>query len=145
MVLPLCVFGGLGYDQLAGRRPEIVAPLLLLTAALLVYALGYAIASPLLPTRLRPRQIEAARITQLVQAAPGPIYRSGDAALNVLPYVPGRILDAPPDALAAISGPAWLVVPTDQAEALLAQRPDKLHVVMPIGAKEQWRLLRLDQ
>ena len=88
MVLPLCVFGGLAYDMLAARRPEIVAPLLLITAALLVYALGYAIASPLLPMRFRPTQIEAARITQLVQAAPDPIYRTGDTALNVLPYVP---------------------------------------------------------
>ena len=37
---------------------------------MLIYALGYAIASPLLPMRFRPTQIEAARITQLVQAAP---------------------------------------------------------------------------
>jgi hypothetical protein len=145
MILPLCVFGGLGYDLLGARRPEIVAPILGLTAGLLAYALVYAFASPFLPRLYRQEQMQATRMTALVQAAPAPIYRSGDAALNVLPYVPGRILDAPPDALAAISGPAWLVVPTDQAEALLAQRPDKLHVVMPIGAKEQWRLLRLDQ
>ncbi len=144
MVLPLCVFGGLAYDMLAGRRPEIVAPLLLITAALLVYALGYAIASPLLPTRFRPTQIEAARITQLVQAAPGPIYRTGDTALNVLPYVPGRIRNATLDELASVPGPAWMVLPADEAVALLARRPDKLHAVTPLGDAQQWRLLRLD-
>ena len=144
MVLPLCVFGGLAYDMLAARRPEIVAPLLLVTAALLVYALGYAIASPLLPMRFRPTQIEAARITQLVQAAPGPIYRTGDTALNVLPYVPGRIRNATLDQLGTVPGPAWMVLPADEAAALLARRPEKLHAVMPLGEAQQWRLLRLD-
>ncbi len=144
MVLPLCVFGGLAYDMLAARRPQIVAPLLLLTAGLLTYALGYAVASPLLPMRFRSTQIEAARITQLVQPAPGPIYRTGDTALNVLPYVPGRIRNATLDELATISGPAWMVLPIDEATALLARRPDKLHAVMPLGEAQQWRLLRLD-
>ena len=111
---------------------------------MLVYALGYAIASPLLPTRFRPTQIEAARITQLVQAAPGPIYRTGDTALNVLPYVPGRIRNATLDELASVPGPAWMVLPADEAVALLARRPDKLHAVTPLGEAQQWRLLRLD-
>jgi 4-amino-4-deoxy-L-arabinose transferase-like glycosyltransferase len=144
MVPALCVFGGLAYDALAARRPEIVAPLLLLTAGLLVYALGYSVASPFLPARFRPTQIEAARITELVQAAPGPIYRTGDTALNVLPYVPGRIHNATLDGLGAVPGPAWMVLPADEAEALLARRPDKLHAVMPVGEAQQWRLLRLD-
>jgi 4-amino-4-deoxy-L-arabinose transferase-like glycosyltransferase len=144
MVLPLCVFGGLGYDALAPRRPEIVAPLLLLTAGLLVYALGYSVASPLLPMRFRPTQIEAARIAGLVQAAPGPIYRTGDTALNVLPYVPGRILNASLNQLGTLPGPAWMVLPAGEAEALLARRPDKLHAVMAFGEAQQWRLLRLD-
>jgi hypothetical protein len=144
MVPALCVFGGLAYDMLAARRPQIVAPLLLLTAGLLIYALGYAVASPLLPMRFRPTQIEAARITQLVQAAPGPIYRTGDTALNLLPYVPGRILNATLEQLGTVPGPAWMVLPADEAAALLARRPDKLHAVMPLGEVQQWRLLRLD-
>ena len=144
MVPALCVFGGLAYDMLAARRPQIAAPLLLLTAGLLIYALGYAVASPLLPMRFRPTQIEAAQITRLVQAAPGPIYRSGDTALNVLPYVPGRILNATLDELGTVVGPAWMVLPADEADALLARRPDKLHAVMPLGEAQQWRLLRLD-
>ena len=40
MVLPLCVFGGLAYDLLGALRPDIVAPILLLTACLLIYALA---------------------------------------------------------------------------------------------------------
>jgi 4-amino-4-deoxy-L-arabinose transferase-like glycosyltransferase len=145
MLPPLCVFGGLGYDLLAARRPEIVAPVLLLTATLLVYALVLSLLSPFLPLQYRQAAIDAARITALVQNALAPIYRTGDTALNVLPYVPGRILNAEPDELAALKGPAWMILPIDQADALLAPRPDKLRVVMPVGDAEQWRLLRLDQ
>jgi 4-amino-4-deoxy-L-arabinose transferase-like glycosyltransferase len=145
MVLPLCVFGGLGYDLLGARRPQIIAPLLLLTAGLLAYALIYAAASPLLPARYAQARIDADRVTAAVQAAPGTIYRTGDAALNVLPYVPGRIRIATPEELAVLPGPAWMVVPTDEADALVAKRPDTLHIVLPLGEDRQWRLLRLDQ
>jgi 4-amino-4-deoxy-L-arabinose transferase-like glycosyltransferase len=149
IVLPLAVFGGLGYDLLSTRRPQIVAPVMLLTAALLAYALLYAAASPFLPLRYRQATIDAARITALVQTAPGPIYRTGDTALNVLPYVPAKILEATPEELAAVAGPAWMVLPIDQADTLLARRQDKLQdklrVVMPVGDAEQWRLLRLDR
>jgi 4-amino-4-deoxy-L-arabinose transferase-like glycosyltransferase len=145
MILPLCVLGGLGYDLLGARRPEVVAPILLMTAGLLLYALIYSALSPLLPLRYRQAQFDAARITASVQAAPAPIYRTDATALNVLPYVPGRILNASLDELAAFSGPAWMVLPIDQAEALVTRRPDKLHVLIPVGDAEQWRLLRLDR
>ena len=144
MVLPLCVFGGLGYDQLSARRPQIVAPLLVLTAVLLVYALGYSAASPLLPQQFRQAQVEGARVTALVHDAPAPIYWSGDVALNLLPYLPGRIRYVSPAEAATLPGPAWMIMATDQAEALLARRPGPLRVVMPLGETEQWRLLRLD-
>ena len=145
MVPPLCVFGGLGYDLLRARRPQIIAPLMLLTAGLLAYALIYAAASPFLPMLYRQARIDADRVTAAVQAAPATIYRTGDTALNVLPYVPGRILIATPEELAVLAGPAWMVVPTDEADALVAKRPDKLHIVLPLGEAEQWRLLRLDR
>jgi 4-amino-4-deoxy-L-arabinose transferase-like glycosyltransferase len=145
MVLPLAVFGGLGYDLLSTRRPQIVAPVMLLTAALLAYALVYAAAAPFLPLRYRQATLDAARIVAQVQAAPGPIYRTGDTGLNVLPYVPGKILEATPDELAAVTGPAWLLLPNDEAAALLSRRPEKLHAIMPVGDVEQWRLLRLDR
>ena len=70
---------------------------------------------------------------------------TGATALNVLPYVPGRILNATPDELAALSGPAWMVLPIDEAQALAARRPEQLHVIMPVGDAQQWRLLRLDK
>jgi 4-amino-4-deoxy-L-arabinose transferase-like glycosyltransferase len=145
MVPALCVFGGLGYDLLSARRPQIIAPPLLLTAGLLAYALIYAAASPFLPMLYAQSRLDADRVTAMVQAAPATIYRTGDTALNVLPYVPGRILIATPEELAALAGPAWLVLPTEEADALVAKRGGKLHVVFPLGEDEQWRLLRLDQ
>ena len=145
MVPALCVFGGLGYDLLSARRPQIIAPLLLMTAGLLAYALMYAAASPFLPMRYAQARLDADRVIALVQAAPATIYRTGDTALNVLPYVPGRILIATPEELALLAGPAWLVLPTEEADALVAKRGGKLHVVLLLGEDEQWRLLRLDQ
>jgi 4-amino-4-deoxy-L-arabinose transferase-like glycosyltransferase len=144
MVPALCVFGGLGYDLLSARRPQIIAPLLLLTAGFLAYALIYAAASPFLPMRYAQAGLDADRVTAQVQAAPATIYRTGDTALNVLPYVPGRILIATPEELALLAGPAWLVLPTEEADALAAKRGGKLHVVLLLGEDEQWRLLRLD-
>jgi hypothetical protein len=143
MVLPLSVFGGLGYGLFEARRPEIVAPILVLTAGLLIYALIYALVSPFLPLQYRQARIEAGELTAQVQAAPAPIYRIGDVALNTLPYVPGRIVIATEDEMAAAPAPAWMILPADQAEALLARRPG-LRVVRPLGDVGQWRLLRLD-
>jgi hypothetical protein len=37
-----------------------------------------------------------------------------------------------------------MVVTAPQAEALLAHRAEKLHLVMPLGDVQQWRVLRLD-
>jgi hypothetical protein len=145
LVLPLCVFGGLGYDQLGARRPEIAAPIVLLTAVLLLYALAYTAAAPLLPMRFRQAQIDGMRMTAAVQSAPAPIYWSGDVALNVLPYVPGQIHGVGFQQLATTPGPAWIVLSTGEADALQTERPDKLHIVMPLGEMEQWRLLRLDK
>ena len=146
MVPPLAVLGGLGYDALAARRPQIVAPIVVLTTGLLTYALVYSVvASPLLPERFRETQLEAARITAFVKAAPAPIYRTGDTALNVLPYVPGRIRNASFDELVTMPAPAWMVLPNAEAAALLSRRPGKLRVVMPLGEREEWRLLRLDE
>jgi 4-amino-4-deoxy-L-arabinose transferase-like glycosyltransferase len=146
MVLPLCVLGGLGYDTLGTRRPEIVAPILVLTAGLLVYALAYsAVAVPLMPSPFRHAWIDAARITEQAQAAPAPIYTMGATALNVLPYVPGKILSVTPGEMDLVPGPAWIVAPTEMVETLLSHRPDKLHVVTPLGEHDEWRLLRLDK
>ena len=144
MVLPLCVFGGLGYDLFAEKWPQIIAPIMVITAALLLYASVYALASPFLPLRYRQAWFDAEKITAAMQTAPAPLYRTGDTGLNVLPYVPGRILIATPDELASVEGPAWMLLPNDEAGALVARRPDKLRIVMPLGDVEQWRLLRLD-
>ena len=145
MVLPLCVFGGLGYDLLARRQPAIVAPVLVITAGLLLYALGYAAAAPFFPKQFRDAAVDGGRMTALVQAAPAPIYWSGDVGLNVFPYVPGTIRNVSLEDLAKMPGPAWIVVAIPDADALIAQRPDKLRAVIPLGNGEQWRLLRLER
>lgn len=141
MVPPLAVLGGLGYDALAARRPQIVAPILVLTAGLLTYALAYSVvASPLLPERFRETQLEAARVTAFVNAAPAPIYRIGDTALNVLPYVPGRIREASFEELVAMPASAWMVLSNAELAALAARR--KLCVEMSLGEHKEWRLAR---
>ena len=145
MVPALCVFGGLAYDQLSARRPEFMAPVLAVAAALLLYAFGYAVASPFFPMHFRHEKVQAEQVAVLVDAAPGTIYWSGDVALNILPYLPGQILYASLDELAAVPGPAWMIMTNDDANALLARRPGPLHVVMPLGEWDQWRLLRLDK
>jgi 4-amino-4-deoxy-L-arabinose transferase-like glycosyltransferase len=144
MVLPLCVFGGLGYDQLSVRRPQLVAPILVVTAVLLIYAMAYSLASPLLPQRFRQGAVEGAEVTTLIEAAPGPIYWSGDVALNLLPYLPRPIAYGSLEELAAVPGPAWMIMTTADAETLVARHPGKLHIVRPLGETQQWRLVRLD-
>jgi 4-amino-4-deoxy-L-arabinose transferase-like glycosyltransferase len=144
MVLPLCVLGALAYDSFNARRPEIVAPVLLLTAALFVYVLVYSVASPFFPARFRHTQVEAARLTELVQAQPAPIYTIGATALNVIPYVPSRSVFASLGELATVSAPAWMVLSLAEADALLAQRRGSLREMTPRGV-EEWRLLRLDK
>jgi 4-amino-4-deoxy-L-arabinose transferase-like glycosyltransferase len=144
MLLPLCVLGGLAYDALNARRPEVVAPVMLLTAGLLIYALGYSLASPFLPARFRHTQIEAARLSELVQAQPAPIYTIGATALNVLPYVPGRIVFVTSGALETVPAPAWMVLPLADADALLMRGRSNLREMTPDGVRD-WRLLRLDK
>lgn len=144
MLLPLCVFAALGYDYLSAWRPQVVAPILAMSIVFLAYALVHAAAAPFMPQHYRQTEIDAANMTKLVQANPAPIYRIGDTALNVLPYVPGQIRNGSLDQFAALPGPAWLVLGNDDADALLAQRPDKLHALMALGDAKQWQLLRLD-
>jgi hypothetical protein len=144
MVVPLCVFGSLGYDLLSQKRPEVVATTMVLTAVLLSYALIHALGSPLMPLRYQHARVDAQRIITIMQTNPGPIYKTGDTGLNILPYVPGKILIATPDELANVKGPGWMLLPNDQANALAARRPSSLHVVIAVGDAGQWRLLRFD-
>ncbi len=146
MVLPMCVFGGLAFDALSERRPFLVAPGLTVTLAILAYAFVYSVvAAPLMPKEFRSSLIDARRITKLVQAAPGPIYRTSAAGLNVLPLVPTRIYESNHQTLETVSGPAWFVVPIDEAASLMSKRGSALRVVIPFGEDEEWRLLRLDK
>ena len=146
LVLPLSVLGGLAYDELSERRPQVVAAGLIVTLAILSYAFVYSVvAAPLLPRQFRSAKIDAERITELVRASPAPIYRTGPVGLNVLPYVPGRIIGTNIRALRSISGPAWLAVTSNEADRLMKQRPGAFRAVISFGGDEDWRLLRLEK
>jgi len=145
MAPALAVFGGLAYDELSLRRPQIVAPLLLVTMALLLYALGYSLASPFFPQQFRQPQVEGAQVSALIHNAPGTIYVTSDAALNLLPYLPEPILYASLDQMITVPAPAWMIVTPEAATALLARRAGKLEVVRPLGEAQQWRLLHAGQ
>ncbi len=144
MVLPLCVFGGLGYDIASKQRPLATALNLVVTVVLIIYALVYSlVAAPLLPMNFRPTEIHAARVTAVIQAAPAPIYRIGFAGLSLFPYVPGRILSTTPSELETVQGPAWIVVTTGEAKDLMSRRPNGLRFVTPVG-EDDMQLLHLD-
>jgi hypothetical protein len=146
MILPLCVLGGLAFDALSVRRPEAIAPVLTVVLAILGYAFVYSVvASPLLPQKFRSAQLDATRITELVRAAPGPIYRTGATALNVLPYVPTRIIGTKIQALETVGGPAWFAVPIAEARTLMSKRGDALRETLAFGSDKEWLLLRLDK
>ena len=146
LILPMCVLGGLGYDALMKREPLAVVPGLLTMFGVLVYAFVYSdIAAPLMPRLFRAAQIDAARISEQVKAAPATIYRTGAAGLNVFPLVPGRVIETDIAEIKKISGPAWIAVTPDVAQALIAERPNALRVVLQFGQDDEWRLLRLEK
>lgn len=146
LILPMCVLGGLGYDALMAKRPLAAAPGLLVTLTILAYAFVYSvIAAPLLPRQFRSAQIDSARISDLVRAAPATIYRTGEVGLNVFTLVPGRIITTNMATLRTVSGPAWLALEPDEAAALLAERAGNLRLVTQFGQDDEWRLLRLEK
>jgi hypothetical protein len=145
MFLPMCVLGGLAYDAFAEKRREIVASVLILTFGILTYSLAYSILSPLLPKQFRSSRLDATLITKLVSGMPGPIYRIFPYALNVVPYIPARIHNANVNELETVSGPAWMIVSKDEAQALTAKRAGALRVVHQFGRSEEWQLLYLDR
>ena len=115
------------------RRPQLVAPILRrdggaarlcawLTRSLRRY-------SPALP----PGAVEGRRSTALVEAAPGPIYWSGDVALNLLPYLPRPIPYGSLEELGEVPGPAWMIMTTADAEALVARHPELASYRAAIG------------
>jgi 4-amino-4-deoxy-L-arabinose transferase-like glycosyltransferase len=145
-ILPMCVFGALGYDALAKQWPLWVAPGFLLTLGLLAYAFIYsAIAAPLMPREFRSAQIDAARITAQVATVPAPVIRADGVGLNELILVPGPIVTMNITSLMTVAGPAWIAVDSRQADSLIAARPNKLRAVMRFGRDDEWRLLRLDK
>ena len=77
-------------------------------------------------------------------SGPGPLYRSDAVGLNVMPYISGAILQASPEALAAVQGPAWFAVTPGEAASLMRGAPQNVHEVLSFGSDKEWRLLRKD-
>ena len=147
MVLPLCVFGGLGYDQLSVRRPQFVAPILVADRPGLLDLRAWATRSPrrCCPSNSARLKVEGAQVTALVEAAPGPIYWSGDVALNLLPYLPGHIQNASLEQLASGTGSSLDDHDHRRRRRLGgAASRQAAHRAGRSASAEQWRLLRLD-
>ncbi|MGH6663696.1 MAG: ArnT family glycosyltransferase [Pseudolabrys sp.] len=146
LILPLCVFGGLGYEALMSRQPLAAAAGLVVTVALLAYAFVYSdIAAPLLPRQFRAAQIDAKLIAERVAAAPAPVFFTRAVGLNVFPLVPGRMINTDLATLKTISGPAWIAVQPSEAQALMAEWSKTLRMVMPFGQDHEWQLLWLEK
>ncbi|WP_045836552.1 glycosyltransferase family 39 protein [Hyphomicrobium sp. 99] len=122
MVLPLCVLGGLAYDALAEKRAVLVASGICITMVFLGYAAVHSIFDGLITPAYTQSKISGAQIAELVRNAPAPIYRtSWDAGLNEFSYVPFRVTTIGPNAISTIAKPAWIMVPTKDAPAIIAQ------------------------
>lgn len=122
MVLPLCVLGGIAYDALSERRPELIAGSVSIVVGLLGYAAIHSIVSGPLEPAYNLSRVDGLKITGLVGNAPAPVYRTNwNAGLNELAYYPNRVTFIEPTAIATIARPAWIVVPTGTASALISQ------------------------
>jgi 4-amino-4-deoxy-L-arabinose transferase-like glycosyltransferase len=122
MLLPLCVLGGIAYDALSERWPVFIASVICIVMGSLGYATIYStIAAPLMPTSFRPTEIWGNQLTEFVRSAPAPVFRTELAGLNELPYTSLRVTDIDPTSISSLSRPAWIVVPAEEADAIIAK------------------------
>ncbi|CAA2143959.1 Undecaprenyl phosphate-alpha-4-amino-4-deoxy-L-arabinose arabinosyl transferase [Hyphomicrobium sp. ghe19] len=122
MVLPLCVLGGIAYDALSERRTVLVASGICITTVLLGYAAVHSVFDGLITPAYIHSKISGAQIVELVRNAPAPIYRTDPrAGLNEFSYVPSRVTTIRANTISTIAKPAWIVVPSTDAPAIIAQ------------------------
>ncbi|MFA5955808.1 ArnT family glycosyltransferase [Hyphomicrobium sp.] len=122
MVLPLCVLAGIAYDALPDGWAPLVASGIGIVVGLLGYAATHSAADVLLTPAYNHSKIAGAQIAKLVRSAPAPIYRTNSSSgLNELPYAPYRVSTITPAAISMIAKPAWIVVPTADAPAMIAR------------------------
>ena len=122
MVLPLCVLGGIAYDALSERWTALVASGVCAMLGLLGYAAVQSVIDALLTPAYIHSKIRGEQIAELVHNAPAPVYRTDwHVGLNDLSYVPYRVTTIDPNAISTIARPAWIVVPTADASAIIAQ------------------------
>ncbi len=143
MLLPLAVLGAMAFDFMAAKRPETVAPGLVILLGLLAYCFIYSWASPFFPNQFRSSKVDAARIERVVGVEHAPIYRTGGVGLNVMPYLTGPILETSVQRLESAKGPAWVAVTVPEAAMLMQRRAGKIREVLSFGSDKEWRLLEL--
>jgi 4-amino-4-deoxy-L-arabinose transferase-like glycosyltransferase len=120
VVPPLCVLAGLGYDALSERWPALVAAAISVTLGLLGYAAVHSVSDILVEPAYVRSKVDGAKIAELISNAPAPIYRTTwDVGLNELAYVRQRSTAIELSEVTAIPKPAWIVVPADDASALV--------------------------
>lgn len=140
MVLPLCVLGGMAFDALSTTRPALIAASIAIVTCLIGYALVQSAIGVLWKPYYIHTKITGQKIEAMIEKDPGPIYRTvWDAGMNELAYVPRRIMTVDRSAVQSIPKPAWIVVPTGEADALIASSAGHL---TPKLALERATLLR---
>jgi len=127
MVPPLCVLAGIAYDALLERWPALVAGAISIVVGLLGYAVIHSATDVLFRPAYIRSKIDAGKITDLVHNAPAPVYRTNwTSGMNELPYTPFRVTTIRPEEMRTIPKPAWVVVPTEDAQAIIAQGDGRL-------------------
>jgi 4-amino-4-deoxy-L-arabinose transferase-like glycosyltransferase len=144
-VPPLAVLAALAFDACRTARPRALGAGLAVVLGLLVYAVGYSVlAAPVLSREFRSTAQDGQRVAEATGRGATPIYRVDFAALNVMPYVPGRIVTITAAEIATVPRGAFLVVPSERASQLLSATPAIFAEVFRFGRFGEWRLLRRD-
>ncbi|MBS0253332.1 MAG: glycosyltransferase family 39 protein [Proteobacteria bacterium] len=142
MVLPLCVLGGISFDVLSRQAPTFVAAISVIVFGLLGYATYHSMHDIFLKPAYISSKIEGAKISALVHEAPAPLYRTDwSVGLNELPYARVRVMTIPLSQIAAITGPAWIVVPVTDAHVIIERKRGQ---IKSVRAFSQFDLLRLN-
>jgi 4-amino-4-deoxy-L-arabinose transferase-like glycosyltransferase len=147
MAPSLAVLAGIAWDALEKSRYPVMRRVTAIVLALLaVYqVLVVVVVMPLFPDRFGETRLAGEAIGRAVRAAPAPAYCL-HLDTNMLFYanIPVRCLDM--KRLAALTPPAWLVIPAPYLADLRALRPDfKLNVALGPLTEAQLTATRLEQ
>jgi hypothetical protein len=120
------------------------------TVALLCLLVAYqlilvTVVMPLYADRFGASRIAGEAITQAIRAAPAPVFCMGLPS-NQLFYVRAAVACRDAAGLAAVSAPAWLIMPGDMVPAFARTRADlDVHVVIATSSGPGLVAARLDK